>query len=172
MDAVASPSLRTCCTAVARLPWGFIRPQQADRAFLASLPDAGLPAARAEVTVLALPQIGRTIPTPFIAEGVSRPRRIGNAMTAFVIRHPDATFVVDPSICTNVTERAVAQLPRALRVVVKPPRGVLDLRESLDRAGVATDEIAFALPVAGAQRYALGRLVDAIDLDGATPYGA
>lgn len=146
MHEVASPSIGTCCGALARLPWGLVHPQRADPTFLASLANAGLPAARVQVTVLALPQVARAIPTPFIAEGVYRPRRIANAMTAFVVRHPDVSFVVDPSICTDVVTRAVAQLPFALRVVVKPPSNVVDLRESLERAGIAADELAFALP--------------------------
>ncbi|MGI8723124.1 MAG: hypothetical protein ACR2JG_12950 [Geodermatophilaceae bacterium] len=70
MDKVESPSIRTCRAALGGLPRGLIRPAPADHDFLAGLIDAGLPPARAEVSVRALPQVARSVATPFIAEGV------------------------------------------------------------------------------------------------------
>lgn len=67
-------------------------------------------------------------------------------MTAFVVRHPDVTFLIDPGICTNVAKRAVPEVPLALRIVVKPPRDVIDVRTGLSRAGLAPTDIDFALP--------------------------
>jgi len=67
-------------------------------------------------------------------------------MTAFVVLHPEVTFVVDPGICTQVIDRAIAELPLALRVVVKPPSDVLDLCTSLEQAGISAARLDFALP--------------------------
>ena len=74
------------------------------------------------------------------------PRSVGSAMTAFVVEHPEATFVVDPGICTHVRQRAVAEVPFALRLVVKPPAGVLDLCTSLEQTGIRPAQLDFALP--------------------------
>lgn len=146
MEPVAGPGLVACCSAIAGLPRSLFRPTPPDRAFLASLTDAGLPRSSVEVSVRALAQVPRPVPTAFIAEGVRQPRRIANAMTAFVVRHPRATFVIDPGICRDVLPRAIAELPLALRVVVKPPSGVLDLIASMEQAGLAPTDLDFALP--------------------------
>ena len=146
MDPVAGPGLVACCGAIAGMPRGVFRPAPPDRAFMASLTDAGLPRSSVEVSVRALRQVPKLVPTAFVAEGVRAPRRIPNAMTAFVVRHPRATFVVDPGICRDVVSRAIAELPAALRIVVKPPSGVLDLTTSLDEAGLAPADLDFALP--------------------------
>ncbi len=58
MDKVKSPSIRSCCAALGGLPRGLVRPTSVDHDFLAGLVDAGLPPARAEVSVRALPQVG------------------------------------------------------------------------------------------------------------------
>jgi len=146
LDQVKSPSIRTCCAALAGLPRGLVRPAPADHDLLAGLVDVGLPPSRAEFSVRALPQVARSVATPFIAEGVWNPRKIRNAMTAFVVQHPRVTFVVDPGICSQVIARAVAELPLALRLVVKPPSGVLDLTTSLEQAGIPATRLDFALP--------------------------
>lgn len=146
MDRVLSPSLRTCCAALGGLPRGLVRPARPDEGFLAGLVDAGLPPARAEVRVRALPQVARSIATPFIVEGTWNPRLVRNAMTAFLVEHPAVTFVVDPGICTQVVDRAIAELPLALRVAVKPPAKVLDLSTSLEQVGIAATRVDFALP--------------------------
>lgn len=146
MDTVAKPGLVACCTAIAGLPRGLFRPTPPDHAFLASLTDVGLPRSSVEVSVRALRQIPKSVPTPFIVEGVRQPRKVPNAMTAFVVRHPRATFVIDPGICRDVVTRAITELPLALRVVVKPPSGVLDLKTSLEQAGLAPTDLDFALP--------------------------
>jgi glyoxylase-like metal-dependent hydrolase (beta-lactamase superfamily II) len=146
MDNVKPLGVRNCCVALGGLPRGFVRPQKADRGFLAGLVSAPLPPARAEVSVSALPQAARSIATPFIVQGAWKPARVKNAMTAFVVRHPDATFVVDPGICTRVVDRAIAELPLALRAVVKPRRDVLDLASSLELVGISAERLDFALP--------------------------
>jgi glyoxylase-like metal-dependent hydrolase (beta-lactamase superfamily II) len=143
---VAQPTLLTCCRAFAGLPWGAVRPRRPDQQFLASLTDHGLPASATTVEVITLPQRVRMVPAPAIAEGAWRPLRIGNVMNAFVIRHPQATFVVDPGICTDVIDRAVAELPWILRVAVTPPHDVVDIRQALTLANIDAASIDFAIP--------------------------
>lgn len=143
---VAKPGLVTCCQAFAGLPLGVIRPRQPDQQFLASLADHGLPTVATTVEVITLPQRERMVPTPAIAEGVWRPGRIANLINAFVIRHPKATVLVDPGVCVDVVDRAVAEIPWILRVAVKPRRDVIDIRQALALAGIDDTSIDFALP--------------------------
>ncbi|UFS98085.1 MBL fold metallo-hydrolase [Nocardia huaxiensis] len=120
-----APSLLQCCSAAVGLVRGLVRPRPADQRFLRSITDAGLPTPRRTVRVTALEQLARPVPTAIVAEGVFTPRHVGNALTTFVVEHPDATFLVDPSVCHDAVERAVAQLPAVLRAVVSPPPGTL-----------------------------------------------
>lgn len=143
---VAKPSLSTCCQALAGLPLGVVRPRRPDHRLLASLTDHGLPTVATTVELITLPQRARMVPTPAIAEGVWRPGRTANLINAFVIRHPKATFLVDPGVCVNVIDRAVAELPWILRLAVKPRRDVVDIREALALAGIDDADIDFALP--------------------------
>lgn len=145
-DPVAAPGLVTCCRALGGLPVGAVLPRRPDRRFLASLEDRGLPRFGRSVEVITLPQRARRVPTPAIAEGVWRPTRTENAVNAFVIRHPEATFLVDPGICVDVVDRAVAELPRLLQLAVTPPRDVVDIRQALHLAGIDVADIDFALP--------------------------
>ncbi|MFC9476180.1 MBL fold metallo-hydrolase [Nocardia sp. NPDC056952] len=125
---------------------GALRPRQPDRRFLASLPDHGLPRGTTTVELTVLAQNAKSVPTAAIVEGLFAPRRIDSAMTAFVVRHPKATFLVDPGICVDVQDRAVVELPRILRLAVTPPKDVLDIRESLRRSGIEANALDFALP--------------------------
>lgn len=144
-DPSRTPSLLRCCAAVAGSVSGAIRPRRADERFLRSLTDAGLPATDRTVAITVLAQIPRSVPTPAIAEGVFTPRRIGNALTSFVIRHPEATFLVDPAFCIDAEHRAIAQLPAVLRMVVRPPAGTIPTITAL-RAETGLPAIDFALP--------------------------
>jgi glyoxylase-like metal-dependent hydrolase (beta-lactamase superfamily II) len=144
--AVRSPSFAACCGAIIGLGVGAIRPRRADVRFLASLTDAGLPKATATVSVSPLRQVPRSVPTAFIVEGRRHPPRIENALASFVVTHPTATFIVDPSICVNVGERAVAQLPAVLRASVRPASDIVPTVSALAEQGYATADIDFALP--------------------------
>jgi glyoxylase-like metal-dependent hydrolase (beta-lactamase superfamily II) len=123
---------------------GSMRPRRADERFIRSVVDAGLPGSSATVTITALPQVPRSVPTAAIVEGTFSPRRIDNAMTSFVVTHNEATFVVDPAICVDVEERAIAQLPAALRVAVHPPTDVIPTVAGLAQLGLSP--VDFALP--------------------------
>ncbi|MGC5245926.1 MBL fold metallo-hydrolase [Gordonia sp. DT219] len=143
---VRRPGLLTCCRAVAGLPLGVIQPRRPDKRFLASLSDRGIPDSDTTVEVIALPQRERLVPTPGIAEGVWRPGRTPNLINAFVVCHPEATFLVDPGVCVDVVDRAVAELPWTLRIAVTPRRDVTDIRQALTLAGIDAAGIDFALP--------------------------
>ena len=143
---VRSPSVAACCGALLGLGAGIIRPRRADARFLASLRNAGLPKATATVSVSPLRQVPRSVPTALIVEGRRRPRRIENSLASFVVTHPTATFVVDPGVCVNVGERAVAQLPAVLRAAVKPSADVVPTAAALAEQGYAMADIDFALP--------------------------
>lgn len=98
-----------------------VRPRPRDERFLRSLTDAGLPPATRTVTITPLRQVSRPVPTAMIVEGRRNPRHIPNALQSFVVTHPEATFLVDPSLCLDAERRAVAQLPAVLRAVMSPP---------------------------------------------------
>lgn len=146
IDSVATPDLWHCCRSVGSALTGALRPRRPDRRFLASLPDHGLPHGTTTVELTVLAQNAKSVPTAAIVEGLFAPRRIDSAMTAFVVRHPTATFLVDPGICVDVQDRAVVELPQILRLAVTPPKDVLDIRESLHRSGIEANAIDFALP--------------------------
>lgn len=143
---VARPSLLTCCKAVAGVPLGAVRPRRPDTRFLASLTDHGVPTSGTTVEIIRLPQRERRVPTLAIAEGVWLPARTSNSINAFVVRHRRATFLVDPGVCVDVVDRAVADLPWSLRIAVKPRRDVIDIRQALALAGVDAADIDFAVP--------------------------
>lgn len=86
------------------------------------------------------------MPTPFIVEGRRRPRQVRNSLSSFVVTHPEATFLVDPSVCTDVGARAVAQLPAFLRVAVRPSDDIIPTISALSELSVGADDIDFALP--------------------------
>ncbi len=102
-----------------------VRPRKPDETFLRSITDAGLPVARRTVEITALEQVPRPVPTAMVVEGRFDPKRIRNALTSFVVRHPEATFLVDPSFCLDAERRAIAELPAILRVAVRPPTGTI-----------------------------------------------
>jgi glyoxylase-like metal-dependent hydrolase (beta-lactamase superfamily II) len=144
-DPVRTPSLGDCLAAATGLVHGMLRPRRPDERLLRSIDDAGLPSPRGTVTVTALPQAPRTVPTAAIVEGTFRPRRITNTLASFVVQHPEAAFLVDPGVCLDVERRAIAQLPAALRVAVRPPAGVRATVEAL-RDLPRPPELDFALP--------------------------
>ena len=144
-DSVRSPSLRQCCAAATGLVWGLVRPKRPDQRFLRSIVDAGLPEPGRTVTVTALPQVPRSVPTAAIVEGTFAPARVENSLTSFVVGHPEATFIVDPAVCRDVERRAIAQLPAVLRVAVRPPADTVPTITALTRLPEAPP-LDFALP--------------------------
>lgn len=144
-DPVRSPTLRQCCGAAAGFVRGIVRPKRPDERFLRSVVDAGLPDAGHTVTVRALPQVPRPVPTAAIVEGTFTPARIENSLTSFLVTHPQATFIVDPAVCVDAEHRAIAQLPAVLRVAVRPPASTIPTITALGRLPDAP-ALDFALP--------------------------
>jgi len=139
--AVRQPSLRACCSAFARAPIGVFRPRRPDRDFLSRLVDAGLPAVRRTARIRALRQIPKWVPTASVVEGIRSPGRIAIAMTAFVVEHPGARFLVDPGICSDVRPRVISQLPAVMRPAVRPPTDAIPTS-----AALGEDTVDFAVP--------------------------
>jgi len=144
-DPVRSPTALQCCTAATGFVWGLVRPKRPDQRFMRSIVDAGLPDAGGTVTVTALAQVPRSVPTAAIVEGVFAPARVENSLTSFIVTHPDGTFIVDPAVCLNAEHRAIAQLPAALRVAVRPPPDTIPTITAL-RQLPEMPQLDFALP--------------------------
>lgn len=140
------PALATAVGGLAALPVGIALPRRPNRRFQSTITNAGLPVPTATVTLTAFRQVVRPVPTVAIVQGVRMPRRITNSMTTFLVRHPDATFMIDPAICDNIAERVLPQLPGPIRAFATPPSDVISVRESLEELGIPPTEIAFALP--------------------------
>ncbi|MEV5649889.1 MBL fold metallo-hydrolase [Nocardia sp. NPDC052254] len=143
-DPARKPTLLECCSAAAGSVRGLVAPRRPDARLVATITDAGLPRPQGTVAVRALPQAPRSVPTAVIAEGSLHPLRVDNALTAFVVEHPSARFVVDPGVCHDVGRRAIAELPAVLRAVVRPPADTVATVDSL-RAH-APEPLDFALP--------------------------
>lgn len=144
-DPVRAPGVFDYCAAATGFVSGMIRPRRADRRLIRSIVDSGLPDARRTVRVTALRQVPRSVPTVAIVEGTFTPRRIDNALTSFVIEHPEATFIVDPSFCLDAERRAIAQLPAVIRALVRPPAGTVPTITAI-RDLPAPPALDFALP--------------------------
>ncbi|OBB95572.1 MBL fold metallo-hydrolase [Mycobacterium sp. 852002-40037_SCH5390672] len=144
-DPVRSPGILQCCGAAAGLVLGMVRPRRPDERFIRSVVDAGLPAPGGTVTVTALPQVPRSVPTAAIVEGTFTPARVENSLTSFVVCHSEATFIVDPAVCLDVDQRAIAQLPAVLRVAVRPPDSTIPTVTALAQLPDAP-HLDFALP--------------------------
>lgn len=142
---VRQPGLWACCSAFAQVPVGLFRPRRADRHFLNQLRDVGLPSTDQTVRVRTLRQVPKWVPTPGIVEGTRAPRRVPIAMTAFVVEHPRARFVVDPGMCADVGPRVLSQLPAVLRPAVNPPADAVTTAAALAEE-LGANPVDFALP--------------------------
>ncbi|GAB3423384.1 MBL fold metallo-hydrolase [Flindersiella endophytica] len=134
--------------AVAATPWRLARPRRLDPGVLARIRDACVPAPPAQATVrlVALTQALQTAPTAAVAEGAFRPRRLELGMTTFLVEHPQARFLVDPSMCADVHGVVLPQLPAPMRSFVAPDRPVTGLPDILAREGLTGADLDFALP--------------------------
>ncbi|PUB32068.1 glyoxylase-like metal-dependent hydrolase (beta-lactamase superfamily II) [Promicromonospora sp. AC04] len=144
-----TPQLRVLARSVGAVTALLLDPLRSDRpdaAFESTLPDAGLPTPTAAVTLTAFAQVTRSVPTMAIVRGLREPTTVLNAMTTFLVRHPSATFLIDPAICDDIRGRVLPQLPQPMRAVVTPPSDVISVTRSLGSLGIPEDEIDFALP--------------------------
>ena len=130
----AGPAARDYLAAGAGFVRGMARPRRPDRRLLDSIADAGLPEGERTVTVRALPQVSRAVPAGGIVEGAGLRRSLRNAMTTFVVEHPDALFLVDPAYCREAPARALAEIPGLLRRLVTPPPATIATVDALASA--------------------------------------
>jgi N-acyl homoserine lactone hydrolase len=144
--AAVLPVFAACCAALAATPRRLLRPRRPDERLLARLENVGVPRARAIVRLTALPQASMSALAVVVAEGARRPWRLALGMTTFVVEHPSARILVDPSMCTDVHQRVLPQLPAPLRLFVAPDRPVTGLADALTRIGRDVDDIDFVLP--------------------------
>ncbi|MFG1790656.1 MBL fold metallo-hydrolase [Nocardia sp. NPDC049149] len=138
-------TLARCCTALAATPRRLLRPRQPDQAFLAGLSTAPAPKAGATVRLTAIPQATMAAPTILVAEGVRSLREVPMAMGAFLVEHPQARFLVDPAICSDVHERVLPGLPFPFGRMVSPDKPVLGLSNALAARDLGPSDIDFML---------------------------
>ncbi|WP_218718384.1 MBL fold metallo-hydrolase [Nocardia sp. No.11] len=139
-------TLLACCVAVVATVPRLLWPRAADTAFLAALESAPLPPARATVSLTALVQAEMSAPTAIVAEGVRTLRSTPLTMSTFLVRHPSATFLVDPAICAGVHERVLPELPFPVPLLVAPGQPVRGLSEVLAAHDLTGADIDFVLP--------------------------
>ncbi|MFE7722526.1 MBL fold metallo-hydrolase [Nocardia rhizosphaerihabitans] len=139
-------TLLACCVAVAATVPRLLWPRQANAAFLAELESAPLPPAHNTVQLTALIQADLTAPTAIVAEGVRTLRSTPLTMATFLVRHPSATFLVDPAICAGVHERVLPELPFPVPLLVAPEQPVHGLSELLAANELTGADIDFVLP--------------------------
>lgn len=123
-----------------------LRPRRPDIALLASLESVPPPAVRQTVTLTVLPQARLSAPETIVAEGVRSLRSLPMVMGAYLVRHPQATFLADPGLCAAPHERVLPDIPWPVRALVTPERPVRGLPELLSDNGTQAEDIDFALP--------------------------
>ncbi|WP_443192731.1 MBL fold metallo-hydrolase [Paenarthrobacter sp. AB444] len=96
-------------------------------------------------TPASLQERRREVPAFAIAEGVYRPRTLESVLTSYVIRHRDATVLVDPALCVDADHRIMPELPWMLRGAVRPMASALSTTSALHWAGITPRDIDFAL---------------------------
>ncbi|MFD4352782.1 MBL fold metallo-hydrolase [Nocardia sp. NPDC058519] len=135
-----------CCIAVVATGPRLLWPRGADTAFLDGLEVAPVPPAHNTVGLTALVQAQLSAPTTIVAEGVRTLRSTQLTMSTFLIRHPDATFLVDPAICAGVHQRVLPELPFPVPLLVGPDSPVRGLSEVLAAHDLTGNDIDFVLP--------------------------
>ena len=141
--AASSADLRRLPTSIGGTVAGLLRPRPVDDRLLRSIDDAGFPDGERTVRVRALPQVARTVPAGSNIEGAGWLRTVRTSLTTFVIEHPDATFLVDPSFCRDAERRVLPEFSALLRRVVAPPDDSVATVDGMHTLGVRAD---FALP--------------------------
>ncbi|WP_433625865.1 MBL fold metallo-hydrolase [Nocardia sp. CA-120079] len=140
------PTLLRCCSALAATPGRLLRPRRPDTALLAGLEPVALPQTEATVGLTVLMQARMAAPTTIVAEGVRSLRELPMTMSAYLIEHPKARFLVDPALCAGVHDRVLPELPFPIPLLVAPDKPVLGLSDALAARDIAVDAIDFVLP--------------------------
>ncbi|MEV2221498.1 MBL fold metallo-hydrolase [Nocardia vinacea] len=140
------PTVLRCCTALAATPGRLLRPRRPDTALLEALEPIPLPQNKATVGLTVLMQARMAAPTTIVAEGVRSLRELPMTMSAYLIEHPKARFLVDPALCAGVHDRVLPELPFPIPLLVAPDKPVLGLSDALAARDIAVDAIDFVLP--------------------------
>ncbi len=140
------PTVLRCCTALAATPGRLLRPRRPDTELLAGLEPVPLPQTKATVGLTVLMQARMAAPTTIVAEGVRSLRELPMTMSAYLIEHPTARFLVDPALCAGVHDRVLPELPFPVPLLVAPDKPVLGLSDALAARDIAVDAIDFVLP--------------------------
>lgn len=140
------PTVLRCCTALAATPGRLLRPRRPDAALLAGLEPIPLPQTKATVGLTVLMQARMAAPTTIVAEGVRSLRALPMTMSAYLIEHPKARFLVDPALCAGVHDRVLPELPFPVPLLVAPDKPVLGLADALAARDIAVESIDFVLP--------------------------
>lgn len=146
-DPTVPTSLTTCCRAVAQSLTGALQPRRPDPATLAGLRANAAPLPRPTVRVRfrALPQVPREVVTASVFEGVRRPGKVRIGLRSYLVEHPTARVLLDPSIGSGVRRDVLAPMTPLLRAAVTPPADILSTVEALARARIDPAGIDFAL---------------------------
>lgn len=122
-----------------------VHPLRPDPSTLARLEPVPAIRARGGVELFALTQNAFTAPNFAVAEGLFVPLRARMTMGAFLVRHEQATFLVDAGVCLDVRTRHLAQLPAVTRVLLGGSPPDTGLAEEVRHAGFDPAELAFVL---------------------------
>ncbi|WP_253814623.1 MBL fold metallo-hydrolase [Nocardia amikacinitolerans] len=139
------PTVLRCCAALAATPGRLLRPRRPDTDLLARLTVAEPPRPTATVRLTVLAQGDMTAPETIVAEGVRSLRELPLIMSAFLIEHPKARFIVDPALCSGVHERVIPELPFPVPLLVAPDKPVLGLSDALAARDLAGGDIDFVI---------------------------
>ncbi|WP_229683939.1 MBL fold metallo-hydrolase [Nocardia camponoti] len=139
-------TILTCCAATVNTAQRIVRPRRVDHEFLANLEYVPPPKAETTVEFTALTQATLSAPTSVITEGVASLGSTVMGMSTFVVRHPEATFLVDPALCAGVHERVLPELPFPMGHFVGPDRPVTGLTDILATVGLTSADLDFVLP--------------------------
>lgn len=140
------PTVLRCCAALAATPGRLLRPRPPDRALLAGLTPAPVPPAHNTIRLTVLEQGTMSAPTTIVAEGARSLRELRLSMSAFLIEHPQARFLIDPALCSGVHDRVIPELPFPIPLLVSPDKPVLGLADALAARDIATTAIDFVVP--------------------------
>lgn len=131
---------------VAQSVRGLFTPRRPTAETLAAVDPGELPRPSTTVHLRALPQIARTAPGWLIAEGAGPRSTVRLGLRTFVVEHPQARILLDPSAPMAVRARMPRAMPAALRRALQPPADVLSTVESLHAARLPVESLDFALP--------------------------
>ncbi|HLS77145.1 MAG TPA: MBL fold metallo-hydrolase [Nocardia sp.] len=140
------PTLVRCCTALAATPPRLLRPRRPDTDLLARLEVTDPPPARAAVRLTVLAQARTDAPEILVAEGHRSLRKYPMSYASFLVEHPKARFVIDPSMCSIPRRRVLPELPFPVPLLVAPDEPVRGLGDALDARGLSGADVEFVVP--------------------------